>query len=135
MNQIDYSVRRPTQLRNSRNGALTIEMAFVVPVVLLFFFGLWEWSRVEMIKHVSQNACFEGARLGTLPGYSESDTESKVLQVLNGYLIKGATADASFEPGTGTSAVSVSIPIDANFTLGRAFFKGKTITAGMTLVQ
>ncbi len=114
---------------------MSVEMALVIPTILLFFFGLWEWSRVEMMKHVSQNACFEGARLGTLPGYSEKEIETKVIEILDLYMIKGAKANASYDPATGASTVSVAIPVDANFTLGMAFFKGKSITSSMTLVQ
>lgn len=88
-----------------------------------------------MIKHVCQNACFEGARLGTLPGFTESDTEAKVVEILGKYMVKGAIADATYDPATGASTVNISIPVNGNFTLGRAFFKDKHITSEMTLVQ
>ncbi len=127
--------RRTNSTRRQRRGTLTVEMAFVIPVVLLFFFGMWEWSRVEMVRHVCQNACFEGARMGTLPGYTPSEIETEVADILELYCVRGATVNASIDPGNGASTVSVSIPIDDNFMLGRGFFQGKAITADMTLIQ
>lgn len=120
---------------NTRAGVVSVEMVFVIPVVLVLFFGLWEWSRVEMIKHVCQNACFEGARFGTLPGSTPTETESEVQKVLDIYFVKDATIDATFNAGTGESTVSVSIPMDSNFIGGYAFFQGRAIEADITLFQ
>ena len=121
--------------RSQRRGALSVEMAICIPVILALFFGMWEWSRVEMIKHVCQNTCFQGARFGTLPGSTDASTEAKVLDMLEMYSVENAIVDATFNVGDGSSTVTVSVPLDSNVNVGYAFFKGKYITASMTLVQ
>ena len=126
---------RPVRRRSQRTAAIAVEMAFIIPVVLLVFFGLWEWSRVEMIKHVTENAVFVGARHGTLPGATDTSTEAKVQEILDIYFINAATVDASFDAGTGESTVTATVSIDANVSLGYAFFAGKQFTTEMTLIQ
>jgi Flp pilus assembly protein TadG len=124
-----------TKNKKKRIGAVAVEMALVIPIVLLVFLGLWEWSRVEMIKHVCKNAVFVGARHGTLPGSTETNTEQKVQDILDIYFVEGATIDATIDLGTGASTVNVTVPIDSNVTLGYAFFAGKQFSAEMTLIK
>ena len=62
--------------QNNRQGASVVELAFVLPIILLFFFSAWEWSRVEMIKQVAETASFEAARLGKIPGMSNDDIQA-----------------------------------------------------------
>lgn len=132
----NYRTHRQRPLKTiARTGLVSVEMALVVPIILTTFFGLWEWSRVEMIRHVSQNACFEGVRMGTLPGYSESAVETKVESILDTYLIKDGTANANINLATGVCEVSVIIPLNGNLTIGNGFFKNKTFHYEMRLVQ
>jgi Flp pilus assembly protein TadG len=45
-----------------RRGALTVEMAAILAVVMLFLFSVFEYGRYVMIEHVLVNAVREGCR-------------------------------------------------------------------------
>src|SRR5204862_7766525 len=45
-----------------RRGAATVEMALVLPIVLLFLFGIFEYGRYFMTVQLMNNAAREGAR-------------------------------------------------------------------------
>ena len=47
-----------------RLGSVTVEMALVLPLVLLFILGLFEYGRYLMTLQLFNNAAREGARLG-----------------------------------------------------------------------
>ena len=50
--------RRP----DDRRGAAIVEFAFVVPILLMFIFGVLEFSRMVYVRHILHNAAREGAR-------------------------------------------------------------------------
>ena len=52
---------------SNRRGALTVEVAICLPLLLITLFGLYELSRANMIRHAVESAAYEGARSGILP--------------------------------------------------------------------
>lgn len=68
----------------SRRGSALVEAALVLPVCLLFIFGVLEYGRYLMMLHLLNNAAREGAR------YAVSHTQSIVL---DGVSYGSATAD------------------------------------------
>ena len=50
-----------TVSREARAGAATVEAAFVLPIVLLFIMGLFEYGRYYLMVHVCDNAVSAGA--------------------------------------------------------------------------
>lgn len=114
-----------------RTGALTVEMAIVLPVILVFFFGLWEWSRVEMIRQVSETAAFESARLGTLPGATATDMETHATNILSMYLISAPEITASVDDVD--SQVLIEVPFDQNTWISSRIFAGKSAISEMQI--
>ena len=114
----------------NRKGAVAVEFAFVLPVIFLFFFGLWEWSRVEMIRQVSETAVFEAARMGTLPGATDADAENQALDILDVYLISGANVDATVN--STESTVTLEVPLDQNTWISSQLYSGKAIQTELT---
>src|SRR5438045_2129443 len=51
-----------THSRRRSRGAATVEMALVLPIVLLFMFGIFEYGRYFMTMQLFNNAAREGAR-------------------------------------------------------------------------
>lgn len=48
--------------KTRRSGATLVESAFVISIVVLFLFGIFEYGRFVMTKQILENAAREGAR-------------------------------------------------------------------------
>ena len=114
-----------------KKGATLVEFAFVLPILLLLFFGLWEWSRVEMIRQVAATASYQAARRGTLPQATAMDAQQVADDVLDMYFVNNSTVAASTTGGVTT--VNISVPLDDNlWTVGK-FFAGRDVQSSFTL--
>jgi len=108
----------------NRRGAAAVEFALIVPVMLVFTFGLIEISRISMFKESLTQASREGARFGIRPGATVSEVESQVNSELSIMNIQGATIDVQpqvlelAQPGD-TIRVRVSVPIGAAYVRER----------------
>jgi hypothetical protein len=69
--------RRVRQWRTER-GAELIEMAIVTPVLLMIIAGIFDFGMMFRAWEVVTNAAREGARVGSLPNYSDQDIEFRV---------------------------------------------------------
>jgi Flp pilus assembly protein TadG len=99
-----------------------IEMAIVLPILLFIFAGIIDFGFMFQRYEVLTNAAREGARMGTLPGYSQTDIQNRVEQYLT---MSGLTAAhpapiVSFGTqtvGTGTiDVVTVTVLYHSEFT-------------------
>ncbi len=57
----------PTQqrrLRLARRGAHIVEMALVLPILIMVVFGIIEFARANQIRQAVKQAAYEGARVG-----------------------------------------------------------------------
>jgi len=75
--------------RSDRAGTSIVETAFVLPVFLIFLFGLIEFGHAHMVSNVLRSACRSAARLGSTQGQTTASAENHVRQVL------GAAIDAN----------------------------------------
>lgn len=57
---------RLTSLRRNENGVAAIEMAFALPILLLFVFGIFQFGVILQANAGIQHALGEGARYATL---------------------------------------------------------------------
>lgn len=62
----------------SEHGAELIEMAIVLPLLLLLIMGMIDFGFLFQRYVVLTNAAMEGARVATLPGYSSADAIARV---------------------------------------------------------
>lgn len=68
-----------------RNGATTVELAVVAPVMFLLIFGLFEFTRMVWIQQAITNAAREGGRKAVLATTSsKNDVDAEVRQYLIG---------------------------------------------------
>lgn len=129
---------RPQNRRSvpaARTGATTVELALVLPVLFLVVFGAFEFSRLNMLKHLASVAAYEGAREGIIIGATAADVQAQV----NGVLAAGGIIDATITttPATLTTTttevqVDVWIPVDGNFWVLPSYASG-AITGTCTL--
>jgi Flp pilus assembly protein TadG len=86
--------------RGGRHGSVTVETALVLPLVLLFILGVFEYGRYAMTVQLFDNAAREGVRYaithlqpvtldGTTYGNSTSDITSIVSGVTPGVTLGG----------------------------------------------
>jgi Flp pilus assembly protein TadG len=90
-------------------GAELIEMAVVLPVLLLVIMGIVDFGFLFQRYVVLTNAVMEGARVATLPGYTGDDAVARVqAYALNGGIT--GTVDTEVLPVTLPSAAGGSWP-------------------------
>ena len=121
---------------NPRTGATTVEFALVVPLVFLFFFAAFEFSRMGMMQHTTEMAAFEGARRGMVPGATSADAVTRANQVLASIGTRDASVTvtpASITPDTRYVTVAVEVPMDTNAWVAPYFLRGLRFQRSYTL--
>jgi len=91
------------RLRGNERGAELIEFALVLPLLLGMFAGIVDFGRMFQRLEVTTNAAREGARLATLPGYSQTDVQNRV----RAYMDEGIRVGA----GARTTVTRTFVPI------------------------
>jgi Flp pilus assembly protein TadG len=59
----------PNRERKDQRGAVLVEMALVLPILLFLFVGVVDYGLILREYQILQNAAREGARLSILPAY------------------------------------------------------------------
>lgn len=83
------------RLRGAR-GAELVELALILPLLLLLIGGIVDFAFMFQAFSVVNNAAREGARIASLPGYTNGDAQNRV----------AAYVAAAGLPATPTTAVS-----------------------------
>ena len=119
-----------------RRGATTVEFALVAPVFFLVLMSMFEFSRLNVLRHTADNAAYEAARAAIVPGATTDDARAEAQRLLTVVGARGATID--FNPRTITRdteevTVTVSLPLDRNGWVVPRFTRGKTLTSRSTM--
>ena len=108
---------RPTASRSQR-GAIAIDIAITVPLILLIGVGIFEFGRAYQTWQVLTCAAREGAKVAVVAGSTDADVEQAVRQYMRaGQLPNAATAPVMLNrqvpvgDGSGTQ-VTISYPFD-----------------------
>jgi Flp pilus assembly protein TadG len=114
-----------TFLRRVRTerGAELIELAIVLPILLLVFVGIIDFALVMQRFLTISNAAREGARIAVLPGYSQTDVQNRVTQY-----VREGTGDNTVSPTT----VLTPVTIDPDGAGGKPGFAAAQVTVTMT---
>ncbi len=81
--------------KSARKGATTVEFAITCSFAFFFFFAALEFSRVAMYRHTVENALYEGARAGIVPGATADKVRNKTRELLAIAGITDATIDVT----------------------------------------
>jgi Flp pilus assembly protein TadG len=103
------------RLRHQDDGAEVIEMAVVLPLLLLLIMGIIDFGFLFQRYVVLTNAAVEGARVATLPGYTDDDAVARVQE----YAVNGGIADA-----VAAEVAAVALPAP-----GGGVWPGRQVTA------
>jgi Flp pilus assembly protein TadG len=104
----------PRNANGRRSGATAVEFAFVAPVVLALVFGIFELTRVVMVKQAITNAAREGCRTASLATTQNTDrAEDNIRNRLDGVVYGDGgedTVSIDFDPDD-LSDISSQTPI------------------------
>ena len=126
---------RPTG--NSRTGAVLVEFAVVLPIIMLCFASMIEFSRVLMLQHTADTAAYEAARAAMVPGATAQDAKDSGNRLLTSNRLK--TTTITVEPPvivetTSVISVRVDIPVANNSWLPPFWFTGSTVSSEVSLI-
>jgi Flp pilus assembly protein TadG len=86
-------MRASMKRKIKRRGTAVVEAALVLPVCLMFLFGIMEYGRYIMMQQVLTNAAREGCRYAvthvnsvTIAGVTTSNTTASVTNIINSAL-------------------------------------------------
>jgi hypothetical protein len=122
--------------RANRRGAAAVEFALVSPLLFLFVFASFEFSRANMVRNHCDNAAFSAAREGVLPGASQQkciDVAEASLEILNIRNAEINVEPAVIDPSTPEVTVEIKIPMINNAMPMSRFVVGTTMTRSMTV--
>lgn len=128
--------RRSPNRRSARRGATTVEFAIVAPVFLLVLFSMFEFSRLNVLRHTADNAAYEAARVAMVPGATVADAQAAANRLLTIVGARGATVTATpgtITPETEEVTVTINVPLDQNGWVVPKFTRGKSLTSRSTL--
>jgi Flp pilus assembly protein TadG len=123
-------------LRRARTAAAVVEFAICAPILFLFFFASLEFSRVNMIRQSVENAVYEGARRGIVPGATAANCRDSAQAVLNSISAAGAAINVTptvITDDTTEVTVAIAVPVNNNSWVIPVFFADKSISSAMTL--
>ena len=102
----------PARRRDGEHGAVAVEFALILPVLLLLVFGIVDFGHAWYMRHMLQNSCREGARYATryqTDGSGNRLLPSALTPSIQDYILK-TTAENG---GSGTGLNSM-LPVCAN---------------------
>jgi hypothetical protein len=116
------------------------EMAMVLPLLVLIFLGVIEFSRLGQTVQLMTTAAREGCRVASLPGTTTSNVTDHVTSVLSGSGISVSDVTFTYSSASWTTApqgtpisLRLSVPYSKVSWLSNAtFFRGSVINASAT---
>src|SRR5690606_10624092 len=66
-----------------RRGAVAVAFALTAGIAIGFCVASFEFCRVAMIRHTVDNAVYEAARCGIIPGATDADVKAKASATLS----------------------------------------------------
>ena len=121
------------KLRNDQKGAAAIEMAFSLPILILFIYGIFQVGVIMAADAGMQHALGEGARLATLfPTPNDQAIQDKISDKVFGVYIGTFNTPTVTDPGTGTCSNCRDLTVSYSVTPNYLFFTGPPITLTRT---
>lgn len=130
--------RQCADFAREASGAGTVEMALVLPLIFLFFMACVEFGRVNVIRNSMENAAYEGAREGIVPGAAAARCRAACGNLLTIIGVNNAQIDvapATIDNTTTDVTVTVTVPLRDNLWMAGRFFSGQTIVRSCTLTR
>jgi Flp pilus assembly protein TadG len=107
--------------RPARRGAEAVEVAFVLPALVLLLFGAIEFYRLKMVQHTADIAAYAAARRVVVMGATAAEGQAKGLEMCTVSGVRGATVTVTPDPilnATTEVTASVAVPLRQNSWIG-----------------
>lgn len=107
------------RLFRSTRGQAVLELALVLPILLLLVFGIVEFGRIFNASLIITQAAREGARVGVVGGIDTEieDTVRGIAAVLDGARLQVRTEPPELPGGTRTRGESLRVEVDYSVPL------------------
>ena len=131
-------MRKQKKRANERRGAAMVEFAIVAPIVFLLFFAAFEFCRANMIRHTVDNAVYEAARVGIVPGATAAEAQQEAQRILTTIGIVDFSIQVTpgvIDEDTEQVTVRVQVPFDGNSFIPNSFLNGKSVDRELTMVR
>lgn len=120
----------------NRRGAVVVEFAIIAPVFFLIIFAMFEFSRMQVMRHTADNAAYEAARVAMVPGATAADAENEATRILG--IVGARDATVTVTPAVITRAteqvtVEVAVPMRRNALIAPRFSGNEVLRSRSTL--
>jgi Flp pilus assembly protein TadG len=119
-----------------RRGAVMVEFAIVAPVFFMILFAMFEFSRLNIIRHTADNAAYEAARLAIVPGATAADATAEANRILRVVGTRNATVNvtpAAITEDTQEVTVQIAVPMNDNALVTPRFTGAAVLRSSATL--
>lgn len=119
--------------QRQRQGAVTVEMAIAVPILFLMVFAALEFCGMNVMRHSVDNAAYEGARRGIVPGATVADVETQANLIMAAAGATNIVVDVV--PPVITNdieelTVTITVPVADNGWITPIFFDRNDVLVG-----
>jgi Flp pilus assembly protein TadG len=105
--------RSKTSAHRRRTGGAMVEMALLLPLVVLLLFGIIEYGWTFMKASQVSNAARHGARVAARPAASQGEVEAAVLQMMT----EAQLGSSGYAVLVSDLGVSVGAPVTVEITV------------------
>ncbi len=119
-----------------RSGVTATELVTVAPLAFFFFFAAFEFGRVAMVRHTTDNAVYEAARRAIIPGGAADEARQEARRMFAAVGIDHFNIQvlpANIEADTAEVTVAVRVPLNGNSFVPPQFLGGRFIERELTL--
>ena len=119
-----------------RAGAFTVEFALCAGLFFTILLGGLEFARFMYARHSVEQAAYEAARLGIVPGRTPAEVTAKALQILSATGVRNATITVTpsvITTATATITVQVRCSYSDNSWLKPVFLANTDLVSTITL--
>lgn len=134
--QVNNVRHRVRSVRGQRTGAVLVEFAMVLPVIMFTFACMVEISRVMLLQHTADTAAYEGARSAMVPGATSVnavDTATELLNAAGLRTTKVTVTPQVIDETTPLISVVVEVPVESNYWISPMLFQNMIVKSEVTL--
>lgn len=121
----------------NREGLATLEFALVAPAFFIMIFASIEFSRLSMIRNLTQDAAYFAARHAMVPGATSAEAIDEANRILGFMNTKGAVISINeneeLDDDTNLVSVTITVPVAENSFLIPKFTNDIEFSATATM--